>query len=121
MDAIRAAGASFNPDIRPNFEDAEFLARVFLAAPQPVVATLPAARYHYRRRADQSSLVQGSWANPVKYDAVLRRGVLALLVDAAAARGAAPRWLEYLALYEVQFYLRNDEKTQSGTAALSPR
>ncbi|WP_159449084.1 CDP-glycerol glycerophosphotransferase family protein [Demequina sp. NBRC 110055] len=119
MDAVRSASVTFNPEIRPNFEDAEFLARLFLAQDQPGVAVLPGARYLYRRRADQSSLVQTSWANPVKYDAVLRRGVLGLLDSALAERGEVPRWLQYLAIYEIQFYLRNDEHTQSGTASLT--
>jgi len=118
LDLVREIGLQFDSHIRPNFEDAHLIARMLLSVDAPKIAVVPSAKYYYRQRSDSSSLVQNSWSRPEKYDEVLRLGVLPLLVDARELKGAVPRWLQFLALYELFFYFRADDRIHSETAGL---
>ncbi|WP_425956301.1 bifunctional glycosyltransferase/CDP-glycerol:glycerophosphate glycerophosphotransferase [Xylanimonas sp. McL0601] len=117
---LEAGGHRFDPKIRPSFEDTALLAEVLLDDPDPRIAVLPDARYHYRKRRDQSSLVAGSWAKPEKYDDQLRFGYLPL-VERARAAGKVPAWLQNVVLYELGWYFKKDAENHSETARITPQ
>src|SRR5690606_39026299 len=73
-------GLAFDERVRPNFEDAAFIAHYLLTVPDPTVAMLRDAHYHYRRRTDGSSLTQSSWARSEKYTDLIRFGHLETLL-----------------------------------------
>lgn len=116
---LDAGGHRFDPRIQPSFEDSALLTAVLLDDPDPRIAVLPDARYHYRQRADQSSLVAGSWAKPQKYDDQLRYGYLPL-VERARAAGEVPVWLQNVVLYELGWYFKKDAENHSETARITP-
>ena len=76
---IRQSGLTFDPRIRPGFEDAHFINRYLLAAGKRIAIFLPQAKYFYRKRSLGNSLIDGSSTNPDWYGAQLRYGCLALL------------------------------------------
>ena len=57
--AVLNNGIAADPRIRPSFEDAHFINRLLLAEPNRSVVFRNGAIYHYRKRADQSSLLDG--------------------------------------------------------------
>ena len=71
--------------------------------------------YRYRRRADESSLVQAGWYQPERFTEIPRYGHLDLLRHVRAARGAIPIWLQNLVLYDL-FY---PSSTTSGSTRRS--
>lgn len=118
-DAIEAQGLLFDDDIRPNFEDSYLITLYLAAFDRPTIAVLPKAEYHYRHRADGSSLVQASWTNPLKYTHLPRVGYLRLLQTIHARLGAVPEWVQNLVLYDLFFYFRMDgRENNSPTAGL---
>ncbi|MDR0416513.1 MAG: glycosyltransferase family 2 protein, partial [Propionibacteriaceae bacterium] len=81
-------------------EDALFTAQALLAAPDPMVALVPEARYYYRRRAagDSASQTYGRRRDSF-VDRFARYLDLARAVD--RQRGGLPRWLAHQFLYEL--------------------
>lgn len=119
LDRIRAAGLRFNPEVRPNFEDGHFAVRYLLSLDQLRVGLLRDARYLYRKRADQSSTLQQSLADPRRYTTVLELGYLDVLAQARERDGAIPAWLQHVLIYELFWYL-NEELKITSAAYVAP-
>lgn len=112
-------GLRFDSRIRPNFEDGALTALYLSHFDEPMLRVMPSARYHYRRRSDGTSLVQGSWSQPEKYTDLLRYGHLGVLETIRAERGRVPTWAQNLMLYELTFYFRHDARPNSPTGGIS--
>jgi glycosyltransferase involved in cell wall biosynthesis/CDP-glycerol glycerophosphotransferase (TagB/SpsB family) len=112
-------GLRFDERIRPNFEDAHLTALYLAHFDRPRIGMVEDAVYLYRRRGDGSSLVQASWTNEQKYDAVPRFGWLDMLRRTKEERGAIPRWMQNLILYDLSFYFQIDHRTNSPMPGLS--
>jgi glycosyltransferase involved in cell wall biosynthesis len=108
----------FDERVRPTFEDAHFTARYLIGAPEPLVGCVASARYLYRKRADNTSLVQSGWSRPEKYVNVLKHGYLGALQEARARLGRVPLWLQNTVLYDLLWYFRTDERMDSATGGL---
>src|SRR5699024_8385806 len=105
----------FDERIRPVFEDAHFIQRYLLTLPRRLVSVVDSAKYFYRRRADKSSTLQTSGADPGRYTAVLELGYLQLLEQAAPK---VPLWLQYVVIYELTWTLRAEEAIYSSTSGV---
>ncbi|WP_375477982.1 CDP-glycerol glycerophosphotransferase family protein [uncultured Jatrophihabitans sp.] len=116
---IADARLTFDDRVRPNFEDGHFTARYLDLFDRPRVALLPEAEYRYRQREDGSSLVQGSWRKPEKYDDLLRYGYLSLLDDLSARHGSVPLWAQTMIVYDLAFFFRHDSRPNSPTAGIT--
>ena len=119
LDRIRGAALTFDTRVKPNFEDGAFIARYNLLSADPKVLVVPDARYLYRRRADQSSLVASSWKNSDKYLNVPKYGWIATLQDAHRAIGHVPKWLQHAVLYDLVWYFVYDGRIHTPTKGLS--
>jgi len=115
-DLLREQGLTFDSRIRPTFEDAHTVGRYLLRTKTHHIGLMASAKYLYRVRSDNSSLVQGGYDQPEKYTNVLRYGELDLLREAAAI-GPVPRWVENTVLYDLVWYFRNERSARSATAA----
>lgn len=115
-DLLRAHDLAFDSRIRPTFEDAHTVGRYLLRSGTHHIGLMASAKYLYRVRSDNSSLVQGGYDRPEKYTNVLRYGELDLLQEAASL-GAIPRWVENTVLYDLIWYFRNERSARSATAA----
>lgn len=106
---IREHALEFDVRIRPNFEDGHFCSLYLLHAEKPVVGFLKSTSYHYRKRADQSSSLQGSMLHPGRYTDVFTYGYLAIIEAAERLRGEVPSWLQHFLAYELVGYLSTYE------------
>jgi glycosyltransferase involved in cell wall biosynthesis len=102
---IRSHDLRFDTRIRPNFEDGHFCSSYLLHCDRTLVGFLASARYHYRKRADQSSSLQGSMLDRRRYTDVFEFGYLAILDEAERLRGHVPLWLQHFICYELLGYL----------------
>ena len=110
LDRIRSTGLRFNPLVRPNFEDGQFAVCYVLDLPEPRIGLVPSARYLYRRRADGTSSIQRSHADPGRYTAVFEHGYRDVIARAKARHGSVPAWLQQVLVYELTWYLIEDER-----------
>jgi glycosyltransferase involved in cell wall biosynthesis len=104
LDRIREHDLSYDPRIRPNFEDGHFCSLYLLHHERPQVGFLQSTRYHYRKRSDQSSSLASSMTHPGRYTDVFTYGYLAILREAIRIRGAVPTWLKHFLCYEIAGY-----------------
>jgi glycosyltransferase involved in cell wall biosynthesis len=105
LDRLRAEGLGFDTRIRPNFEDGHFCSSYLLRCERPLVGFVSSTRYHYRKRADRSSSLQGSMRDPRRYTDVFEHGYLAVLEEALKRREEVPLWLQHFLCYELLGYL----------------
>jgi glycosyltransferase involved in cell wall biosynthesis len=113
LDHLRGEDLRFDPRIRPNFEDGHFAARYLLSLPRPIVGIVREASYVYRKRATGDSTLQTSYGHQGRYTDVLRHGYLDILDRARRLLGAIPEWLAQVIVYELSWYLSEDEKASS--------
>ncbi len=113
LDRIRATGLRFDPVVRPNFEDGHFAVLYLLSLDRLRVGLLRDARYLYRKRADQSSTLQRSLRDPRRYTTVLEHGYLDVLARARERDGAIAEWLQHVLVYELYWYLHEEQKISS--------
>lgn len=109
LDHLRSHALTFDQRIRPNFEDGHFCSLYLLQCAKPVVGFLASTSYHYRKRSDDSSSLQGSMLHPGRYTDVFTYGYLAILRSAVELRGQVPRWLQHFVTYELLRYLSSYE------------
>ena len=109
-DRIARMGLEFDERVRPNFEDGHFSSHYILGGSTALVGFLPSARYLYRKRADQSSTLQRSVADPDRFVAAPRYGYLEVLDSASRSRGAVPEWLQNFILYELSWYFSSEDR-----------
>jgi glycosyltransferase involved in cell wall biosynthesis len=119
LERLREIGLRFDPQVRPNFEDGHFAVRYVLSLERPRAGLLRDARYRYRKRSAQTSTLQLALRDPHRYTTVLELGYLDVVAQARAASGAVPEWLQHVLIYELYWYLTEDEKPSSG-AYLAP-
>lgn len=111
MDEIRRRSLRFDEGLRPTWEDGHFCSIYLLGVERPVIGFVASAHYLYRKRRDQSSTLQGSFADPGRFTTVLRRGFLDAL-QVAAARSSTqrpPEWLQHFVIYELSWYFSSEE------------
>lgn len=121
LDRIRELDLTFDERIRPNFEDGHFNCRYLLSYERPLVGFLDSARYHYRKRADESSTLQTSQGHPGRYTDVLEHGYLDLVRRAREQYGVVPNWLATFLLYELHWYFKaTDSKAPAGRPVRGP-
>jgi len=103
---IQKNNLTFNPNIRPNFEDGYFVNIYLLYTLQSKVMLLKEAKYYYRKRKDGSSAIDTSWQTPDRYDAVLRYGYLDLIAQYKAIYGHVPKHIQRTVLYDLIWHFR---------------
>lgn len=108
-DLIRQHGLSIDERLRPNFEDGKFLAQYLLSAEEGLVGYLDKAHYYYRKRADQSSLIDRSWEDPRKYLLVPKLGYLEILQYAQEKLGYVPLNIQKTILQDLSWFFKELE------------
>lgn len=108
-DVVAKTGLRFPSELRLRFEDGSFTVRYLLQFDRPVVAFRAGMDYFYRQRADSSSTIQSSGADPRKYTDTIRLGFLPIIDSLAAEGRRLPRWLQNLFLYDQFWILRSSQ------------
>jgi glycosyltransferase involved in cell wall biosynthesis len=104
LDRVRAQALEFDPEVRPIFEDGHFTVRYLLDSDHRKVAFLQSAKYHYRRRSDASSTMQGAKSDIDRYLRVPRHGYLDVVRRAKERFGTVPPWLQHHLVFDLSFY-----------------
>ncbi|MFQ6342656.1 CDP-glycerol:glycerophosphate glycerophosphotransferase [Campylobacter sp. VTCC 70190] len=93
----------FNEDLKPNFEDANFVNEYLLQNLDKKSIFLKNARYFYRKRKDGNSTLDGK--NKIKdyYLVVPKLGYLKLLKD---AKTPIPNFIQNVVLYDLCWYIK---------------
>lgn len=112
-------GLTYDVRIEPTFEDAHLLGRYLSLSTDPVIGVIPKSRYYYRKRIDNSSLVQSSWSRESRYSTVLELGYLDLLTSTYAKHQRVPEWMQNMVLYDLIWYFKEDAQQHSKTAWIS--
>jgi glycosyltransferase involved in cell wall biosynthesis len=113
---LRSHDLKNDPRIVPTFEDAHLIGRYLATFDDPVVAIAASSRYYYRKRMTQGSLVQSSWSKPERFTVVPRYGYLDLLRKTVRPDGSVPRWAQYMVLYDLIWYLKDEQSPTSRSA-----
>lgn len=119
LEHITKGGLRFEEQIRPKFEDANFIGRYIALVEKPLVGVVSTARYFYRKRSDGSSLIQSSWSNPGVYGLVPKLGYLGLLQSVKDVKGYVPRWAQSMVLYELVWAYVEQKNMHSITGSAS--
>lgn len=111
----------FDESIRPCFEDAHFVNRYLLSVSEMDAAFLPSAKYFYRKRADRSSTLDGSWNDRDFFGTVLEKGCLDLFRYAASQSpdGRIPTWVQRAVLYHLVWYFKRIVNNETHVSLLS--
>ncbi|AOZ71943.1 hypothetical protein BK816_00420 [Boudabousia tangfeifanii] len=118
-DRIEELGLRYRTDIKPTFEDAHLLSLYLLSFDEPVMALASSALYYYRKRSNNSSLVQSGWARREKYTTLFENGYLDLTKHALEQKDKLPDWVIALLLYELVWYFQEEMAMRSKTAWVS--
>lgn len=110
---------TFDTRVVPAFEDAHLLNRLLVAAPERTVTFLPSAKYYYRKRADQTSLIDGSKEKASWYLDQIEHGYLDLLSFSQAMRGVVPKHIQRMCLYDIFYRFRHVVDHPERTAFLT--
>lgn len=100
---------AIDEQLRPNFEDGKFIAYYLLSADKGTIGFIDRAHYLYRKRADQSSIIDNSWEDPRKYLLVTRRGYLEVLKFALEKRGHVPLNIQQTILQDLSWFFKELE------------
>lgn len=104
---IRDHKLKFSEDIKPNFEDGEFVSRLLLLESGRYISYLPSAKYYYRKRSDGTSTLDKSFLDERRYSQLVDNGYLRLLEKAKNDYGIVPRWLQSTMLYELVWIVKS--------------
>lgn len=105
---------TFNPDIRPAFEDGHFVNNYLLSLDDGFVAYLTSAKYYYRKRDDGSSTLDTGWQHPGRYNEQLRLGYLGIIQESIRKYGHVKDFIQRTVLYDISWHFKrlinNDSK-----------
>lgn len=105
--SIRRQGLVINEDIKPNFEDGDFVNRYLLGLNKGTICFASKPKYFYRKRLDGTSTLDVSWQGSGRLTVVTKTGYLLLLLYAREKKGYVPQYIQETVLYELSWYFKN--------------
>lgn len=118
-ETILRHGLTFDPRIRPGSEDTHFINLLFLRAPGRTITFLPEARYYYRKRVANNSIINTGHSSPQWYLDQIEYGILALLRESHACLDHVPRYLQRTCLYVLVWRFRHLVNHEEATRILT--
>ena len=103
---IKKFNLRFDEKIIPVFEDGYFVNKLFVENKSINIAFLKNAEYFFRKRLDDSGLVNANWQKSSRYLDALEFGLLNLLIEADLKCKEVPIYLQRFVLYQLQFYFK---------------
>ncbi len=92
---------TFSLEVKPVWEDVHFIYRYLTKSNDMPIAFLNKSRYLYRKRSDESSLMDLGWQKKTRFDDMLRFGLLDLLDNYTEGN-----YLYNIVLYELMWHLK---------------
>lgn len=118
-DTINENKLTFDSKIKPNFEDAHFVARYISCIEDNSIAFLKSAKYLYRKRTDGSSTLDSAWEKPGLYSDVLEYGCLNALHQYTKFGRDVPESLQITILYHLIWYIKKIVNNSNSISFLS--
>lgn len=109
----------FKENVRPAFEDADFVGRYLSYFTEPILGLVSSARYYYRKRADGSSLMDTTWSSTEKFTHEPKFGHLGMLEEITQRQGRTPVWAQNMVLYALYWYFMADKLWNSPVQGVS--
>lgn len=107
VESIAQQGLHINEDIRPNFEDGDFVNRFLLGLEEGMICFAAKPKYYYRKREAGTSTIDKSWeGNDSRLLVVTKEGYLGLLAHAKSTKGYVPRFIQDTILYDLSWYFK---------------
>jgi len=103
---IKEGCIRFDERVKPNFEDAHFLATYFSICGDATVGFSKAAKYYYRKRSDGNSTLDSAWQKEALFDDVLKFGCLGVIDQFIKNGESVPEWAQRTILYHLIWYVR---------------
>ena len=97
---------SFDENIKPNFEDAHFIAKYLECLNDDYMIFLQESEYYYRKRDDGSSTLDTSWSKIERFSNVLKLGYVGVLELYKDKYGRIPVVIQNTIIYEMLWYIR---------------
>lgn len=101
---VKNNNITFNENIKPSFEDGEFVLKYKSYSIGMMVLNLKTAKYYYRRRSDNSSTVNTAWTKKEQYNNVLLYGFISSLEFYNKKFGCIPEFVQKTILYHLSWY-----------------
>ncbi|ELY2853226.1 CDP-glycerol glycerophosphotransferase family protein [Cronobacter dublinensis] len=105
-DMIALKNVYFDARVKPNFEDAHFVARYLQGEKNGHAVFLAHSKYYYRKREDGSSTLDTSWTKKERFTHVPVYGYLDILKSYAEKEGVVPANIQRTVIYEIVWYLK---------------
>lgn len=103
---IKENNIFFDERVKPNFEDAQFIAFYLGSLKLGSVGFSSAAKYFYRKREDGSSTLDTSWQRKEQYANALQYGCLLSLKNYKKKYGYVPEYFQRTVLYNLTWYVK---------------
>lgn len=99
--SISAHNLTFDPTIRPTFEDGHFANALLIYEAAQKICFVPEAIYYYRKRAASNSAVDTSHDDPRWFTTQLETGYLSLIKLAQEVHGSVPIFIQVNCMYSM--------------------
>jgi glycosyltransferase involved in cell wall biosynthesis/CDP-glycerol glycerophosphotransferase (TagB/SpsB family) len=109
----------FNPEIKPGFEDANFVNRYLIGLDDGFIAFLKSPQYFYRKREDGTSTLDTAWEHLGRYDQQLRLGVLGIIQESIKKYGLVKDFIQRTALYDLSWHFKRLLNNENKLSLLS--
>ncbi|MFL5731544.1 MAG: glycosyltransferase family 2 protein, partial [Cytophagaceae bacterium] len=96
----------FDARIKPNFEDAHFVANYFSGIKTGSIGFAEKAKYYYRKREDGTSTLDTAWKKEGLFGDVLEHGCLQMLKRYSENNGQVPPFIQRTVLYHLIWYIK---------------
>ncbi|EOL9051475.1 CDP-glycerol glycerophosphotransferase family protein [Cronobacter turicensis] len=96
----------FDARVKPNFEDAHFVARYLQGDKTGHAAFLEHSKYYYRKRENGTSTLDTSWTKKERFLNVPEYGYLDILKNYHDKDGTVPVYIQRTVIYEIVWYLK---------------
>ena len=96
----------FHEEVKPVFEDGHFINKLLIKSDNINIAFLNKPKYYYRKRLDNSSIVNTAWQTPDRYTDAIEFGLLDLFLKAKEKYDYIPVYLQRFILYQIHFYYK---------------
>ncbi|WP_426712163.1 CDP-glycerol glycerophosphotransferase family protein [Cronobacter muytjensii] len=103
---IASKNVFFDARVKPNFEDAHFVAHYLQGEKNGHAAFIAHSKYFYRKREDGSSTLDTSWTKKERFTHVPVYGYLDVLKSYAEKEGTVPVNIQRTVIYEIVWYLK---------------
>lgn len=106
MQNIQATHISFDETLKPNFEDTKFVTQYILHNQEITVAFITKNGYFFRKHANNFSIPDDIWQNPLLFSCVLEQGCLAILQETQHKLGKVPEYIQRIIVYHMIWYFK---------------